>query len=135
MSSSIELSKLNHHKNLALWQQMVYDCRNSGMTVRAWCEKQGITEKSYYYRQGKVWKATQREGQSRQETTLPTPGTARQSALAAIIPCARPLVPEQQEPVAAPALVLRSDTWTVEVHAGCDQDLLRLVLRTVKQHV
>ncbi len=114
---------------------MAYDCRNSGMTVRAWCEKHGVTEKSYYYRQGKVWKATQREGESRQETTLPAPSTARQSALAAIIPCARPLVSEQQEPVAAAVFVLRSDTWTVEVNADCDLELLRLVLRTVKQHV
>ena len=57
MSSTTELSQLNHNKNLAHWQQLVYDCRNSGMTVKAWCAENGISEKTYYYRQRKVWDA------------------------------------------------------------------------------
>ena len=47
--SSTELSKLNHHANLAQWQQLMYDCRRSGMTVKAWCAENGVSEKSYYY--------------------------------------------------------------------------------------
>lgn len=35
---------------IARMQQMVYDCRNSGVTVRAWYASQGISGKSYYYR-------------------------------------------------------------------------------------
>ena len=45
---------------------MVYDCRNSGVTVKAWCASQGISEKSYYYRQRKVWEAAQQAGMNRQ---------------------------------------------------------------------
>jgi hypothetical protein len=51
----------------AVWQQLVYDCRHSGMTVRAWCAQNGVSEKSYYYRQRKVWEATQPEAMSRVE--------------------------------------------------------------------
>ena len=49
--SSTELNKLNHRANLTQWQQLVYDCRHSGMTVKAWCAENGVSEKSYYYRQ------------------------------------------------------------------------------------
>lgn len=122
--SSTELSKLNHHANLAQWQQLVYDCRHSGMTVRAWCAENSVSEKSYYYRQRKVWEATQPETVGR--------GSLSQPALPAIIPYAPPITSAGREPAAAPALVLRSDTWTVEVAAGCDPELLRLALRAVK---
>jgi len=132
MSSTTELSKLNHYKNLSQWQQMVCDCRNSGMTVRAWCAEHRISEKSYYYRQRKVWEAAQRERESQPETGLASPGPSNQASLPAIIPCALPLVSEGQEPAATPALVLRSQTWSLEVNPGCDPDLLRLALREVK---
>ena len=45
---SAELSKLNHHTHLAQWRQLVYDCRHSGMTVRAWCVQNGVSEKTYF---------------------------------------------------------------------------------------
>lgn len=122
--SSTELSKHNHCTNLAQWQQLVYDCRHSGKTVKAWCAENGVSEKSYYYRQRKVWEATQSETVSRVSSS--------QSALPAIIPCAAPLAAAGQETAAAPALVLRRGAWTVEVAAGCDPELLRLALRAVK---
>ena len=94
------------------------------MTVRAWCAQNGVSEKSYYYRQRKVWEATQPETVSRVSSSQP--------ALPAIIPCAAPLASAGQESRAAPALIMRSETWTVEVAAGCDPELLRLALRAVK---
>lgn len=135
MSSTTELSKLNHYKKLSQWQQLVCDCRNSGMTVRAWCTEHSISEKSYYYRQRKVWEAAQRERESHHEAGLASPGPAHQVSLPAIIPCAPPLVSERQAPAATPSLVLRSQTWTLEVTPGCDPELLRLALRAVKQRV
>jgi hypothetical protein len=121
---SAELSKLNHHTHLAQWRQLVYDCRHSGMTVRAWCVQNGVSEKTYFYRQRKVWEATQRE------TANPQPSS--QPALPAIIPCTAPIASAGQESAAAPALVLRNGTWTMEVAAGCDPALLRLALRAIK---
>ena len=124
---AMELSKLNQRKNLARWQQQIYECRNSGMTIKAWCEEHGVARKSYYYHQGKVWQAAQEE-KARRDTApqLPQP---------VIIPCASLLASTQQEPVTAPAIVLRNETWTVEVNGGCDPELLQLVLRAVKRDV
>ena len=124
MSSTTELIQLNHHRNLAQWQQLVYDCRNSGMTVRAWCAENGISEKTYYYRQRKVWDAAQQQ-KTEQNTDMP-------GKMPAIIPCAIPIAISSAVSAQTPALVLRSASWTVEVNLGCDPELLRLVLRTVK---
>lgn len=127
--SSNERSKLNHRTNLTYWQQLVYDCRNSGMTVKAWCAEHGISEKSYYYRQRKVWEAAaQAEQESREVAT-------QQPTVPAIIPCSPPIALEQQEPesfVSTPVMVLRNSTWTVDVNADCNPELLRLALRAVK---
>ena len=124
MSSTIELIQLNHHRNLAQWQQLVYDCRNSGMTVKAWCAENGISEKTYYYRQRKVWEVAQ---QQKTEQNADMPGK-----LPVIIPCAIPIAISSAVSTQTPALVLRSTAWTVEVNSGCDPELLHLALRAVK---
>ena len=121
---STDLVELNHRKNLARWQQLVYDCRNSGMTVRAWCAQNDITEEAYFYRQRKVWEAVRQLEETRE--------ASRQADLPAIIPCAAPLATTKPDAVQSPALILRSQIWTLEVNPGCDPKLLRLALRAVK---
>lgn len=37
-----------HQVQLAEWNDKVAQCRSSGMTVRAWCEREGIGYKTYY---------------------------------------------------------------------------------------
>ena len=92
------------------------------MTVRAWCAENGISEKTYYYRQKKVWEATQQQ-KTEQNTEMP-------DKLSAIILCTIPIATTVSTQI--PALVLRSTSWTVEVNPGCTPKLLHLVLRTVK---
>jgi hypothetical protein len=135
MSSTTELNKFNHCKNLAKWQQMVYDCRNSGVTVRAWCADHGISEKSYYYRQRKVWDAAQQADVNRQTASLPSSILTGASHTPAIIPCTMPIEESPTTSSQTPSLVLQSRGWTVEVNAGCDPELLRLALESVKQGV
>lgn len=54
---SVELQKVKRSNHLAEWSEMVRACKNSGMTVRAWCAKQGLNEKTYYHRQKQVCNA------------------------------------------------------------------------------
>jgi len=44
-----EMVIVRNPANLELWQERFSECRRSGMTVAAWCEKQGISDKTYYY--------------------------------------------------------------------------------------
>lgn len=36
------------------WKSQVEECKASGLTVKEWCEENGINLKTYYYRQKKV---------------------------------------------------------------------------------
>ena len=51
---SLELQKVKRSSHLAEWSEMVRACKNSGLTVRAWCAEQGLNEKTYYHRQKQV---------------------------------------------------------------------------------
>ena len=48
--------------DLALWQDRIRECRNSGQTVVAWCAENGISEKTYYYWQRKLFQMSEAAG-------------------------------------------------------------------------
>lgn len=39
---------------LQTWAPIIRDCKNSGMTVKSWCEEHDINEKRFYYWQRRV---------------------------------------------------------------------------------
>ena len=61
MSKGIQIIKENN--NLAEWSRQVEECRNSGLSVRSWCERNQIAVSTFHYRQQKVWKALQKSSQ------------------------------------------------------------------------
>ena len=61
MSKGIQIIKENN--NLAEWSWQVEECRNSGLSVRSWCERNQIAVSTFHYRQQKVWKALQKSNQ------------------------------------------------------------------------
>ena len=61
MSKGIQIIKENN--NLAEWSRQVEECRNSGLSVRSWCEQHQIAVSTFHYRQQKVWKALQNSSQ------------------------------------------------------------------------
>ena len=58
MSKGIQIIKESN--NLADWSRQVEECRNSGLSVRSWCEQHQIAVSTFHYRQQKVWKALQK---------------------------------------------------------------------------
>ena len=61
MSKGLQIIKGNN--NLAEWSRQVEECRNSGLSVRSWCERNQIAVSTFHYRQQKVWKALQKSSQ------------------------------------------------------------------------
>ena len=51
-----QLTVTEHDARLNLWIQRFKECRESSMTVRAWCRANGINEKTYYYWMRKIKK-------------------------------------------------------------------------------
>ena len=58
MTKGLQIIKEN--KNLAEWSRQVEECRNSGLSMRSWCEQHQIAVSTFHYRQQKVWKALQK---------------------------------------------------------------------------
>lgn len=44
-----EIMETRDNYRLQQWSEIIRDCQGSGMTVKAYCQQRGISEKSYYY--------------------------------------------------------------------------------------
>ena len=49
------LQRLNAAQRVELWAERIAECRSSGMSVRAWCRGNEISEKTYYYWQRRLY--------------------------------------------------------------------------------
>ena len=49
------LQVMSKQERLENWTTRIMACRSSGMTVRAWCRKNGLSEKTYYYWQRRLF--------------------------------------------------------------------------------
>ena len=49
------LQALNGQKKISVWSERIAACRSSGISVRAWCEGNGISTASYYKWQKKLF--------------------------------------------------------------------------------
>ena len=52
------LQKFNNSQNLIEWSERIASCRNSGMSVKDWCQANGIPLSTYYNQQRKVFEAS-----------------------------------------------------------------------------
>lgn len=50
------MDKVTHEMRLMQWTPIIRECRNSNMTVKAWCVENNVNEKQYYYWQRRVRK-------------------------------------------------------------------------------
>ena len=55
MSREVSIQSMGQRQRLFEWSQRVADCRQSGMSVKRWCEENGVTPKTYYSWQKKVF--------------------------------------------------------------------------------
>ena len=49
------LQALNRQEKISVWSERIAACRNSGISVRTWCEENGISTASYYKWQKKLF--------------------------------------------------------------------------------
>ena len=62
------LQVMSKQERLENWTARIMACRSSGMTVRAWCQENGLSEKTYYY-----WlRRVRQEAYSQLQQELPT---------------------------------------------------------------
>ena len=57
------ITEIKSKVSLQEWQQRVLDCQNSGMSVKAWCQANGISTGSYYFHLRKIRESVLEESQ------------------------------------------------------------------------
>lgn len=48
------ITEIKSKVSLQEWQQRILDCQNSGMSVKVWCQENGISTGSYYFHLRKI---------------------------------------------------------------------------------
>ena len=101
------LQKLNADQRLAVWTQRIAECRSSGTSVKSWCRENGVSEKTYYYWQRRIFKLAQEQQ---------TPEFAELYG------------PRFHTPAVA---LLEIAGVSVQVYAGADEQTLRALVRAL----
>ena len=57
------ITEIKSKVSLQEWQQRALDCQNSGMSVKAWCQQNGISTGSYYFHLRKIRESVLEENQ------------------------------------------------------------------------
>ena len=57
------ITEIKTRVSLQEWQQRILDCQNSGMSVKAWCQANGISTGSYYFHLRKIRESVLEENQ------------------------------------------------------------------------
>ena len=110
MNSGLQV--YNEQNRLSEWAQLVSRCRGSGMTVRQWCEENGISISSYYKWQRKVYDLVQAQQESHfVEVTPVQPASVAVSDV---------------------AVTVRVAGAEADIHSGADAATVEMVLRVLK---
>lgn len=108
------LQVMSKQERLENWTARIAACRDSGMTVREWCRENGISEKTYYYWQRRLF------------DTLSQQRKAIQPAFAEITPS------KMDHLDSGIAVTVRISGAEADIHTGADAATVETVLRILK---
>ena len=109
------LQVMSKQERLDNWTARIMACRSSGLTVRAWCQENGLSEKTYYYWQRRLFQTLSEQQQA-----------IRQPAFAEITPTS------YVQPSGGVAGTIRISGAEADIHSGADAVTVETVLRILK---
>lgn len=113
---------------LSQWAEIMRERKESGLNVRTWCEGKGISEKTYYYWQGKLRKAACEgfvEARAASETSLAPLQFAEVKLKEAPMCPALPKAPSQLHVEIGGAQITISDEYPPDKLAALLRELMR----------
>ena len=127
----MKLQDAKREAMLQQWREMVYQCRNSGQTVEAWCREHGIPVATYYRRQKLVWE------QEKEKLPVKIPRTQALQPVNNNLPTATfeaipSFVPRAADEISNAQIVLQKGEWRLEIRNGADILLLRQILEVLE---
>ena len=105
---------------LSQWFPIVKTCRESGMTVKAWCEQHDVNEKQFYYWQRRLSEAAS-------ESLVDT----RQHSKLVQVPSLIPNKSRSSKSSFDPDLIIRIGEVSVELSENVSTDFLSRVLKVI----
>lgn len=120
----MDVQKVTHEVRLQQWDNIVKDCRSSGKTIIAWCAKNNINIKTYYYWQKKVCQATCRELTVSRKSNLEPVPMNEDSVFAEIN------VPENSS--RRLAVTIRHNGTEINIYSGADAAIVETALQAVR---
>ena len=95
-----------------MWVERIAECRGSGKSVRAWCRENGISEKTYYYWQRRLY-----------QQMASTTGTVSFAEIPRVI---------QTDECSGVAAKISLTGATIEVYPGADAQMIQAILRALQ---
>ena len=126
MKQGMTIQSVGQRQRLLEWSQRVADCRQSGMSVKRWCEENGVTTKTYYTWQKKVFTAMV-EQQRIQLEDMP----AEEPYFAELPAPGQMTAPQAEQPRLAASI--RVGSASVDFYAGADPDMVKALCQVLKQ--
>lgn len=119
----MDIQKLNKSGRLSEWTQMISQCRNSGMTVAAWCREHGISTKTYYYRLRRLCEAIPEPAKP---DSLPLPADEAE-------PLFTEITPTEGTKRDSVAINIRMGNAEIKIHNGADVVTIEAALRALSR--
>lgn len=126
MKQGMTIQSVGQRQRLLEWSQRVADCRQSGMSVKRWCEENGVTTKTYYTWQKKVFTAMV-EQQRTQLEDIP----AEEPCFAELPAPGQMIAVQAEKPRLAASI--RIGSATVDFYDGADPDMVKALCQVLKQ--
>jgi hypothetical protein len=128
----VTATQLVKQGRLQEWAEMVTECRNSGMTVRAWCAANGVVPKTYYSRRSRLREVLFEEGKKTGALVVP------EEAALTTLSDPQPVFAALPMPVAQTsagnsdsrsAVTVHIGSYAADVHHGADAETVEMVMR------
>ena len=108
--------ELKHQANLQRWAQAIQECRSSGVSVKAWCETQGITTTTYY----------------RWERAVLSKVDGLQQAPARVSFAELPTPKQMQQSVVQQVATLRYKEFSMDIYPGMDAETMQILMTVLR---
>ena len=115
---------IKHAALLQEWSTKIAECRSSGMSVKAWCEKQGIPAKRYYYWEKQVVAEATRQ--------LSLPATTQAGLLMRVNPDALPS--EDASGIGGGGITIRHGESVITLPAGSSAEAVADLVKALNRH-
>ena len=125
----MEITNMKRVVRLRQWGDMIQSRQESGLTVDAWCEKNGINKKTYYYRLRKVRLSALSDACN----TQMLPGQTTATPVFAELKLADEFHVAAAEGGMRPAVLVTMGAATIGINNGADPGIVASVIRAVRE--